>query len=74
MTDAPAPEELGPMLTTLEVAEMLNVHTNTVLRLGDRGDLKFYRVSRRGDRRHRWADVREFLVADGRYLPKEKVG
>jgi len=30
--------ELGPMLTASEVAEMLHLHVNTVKRLGDRGE------------------------------------
>ena len=29
--------DLGPMLTASEVAEMLHLHVNTVKRLGDRG-------------------------------------
>ena len=43
--------ELGKMLTAAEVAEMLHLHVNTVKRLGDRGELKYYRVCKRGDRR-----------------------
>jgi excisionase family DNA binding protein len=53
--------ELGRMLTASEVAEMLHLHVNTVKRLGDRGELPFYRVSRRGDRRFRMEDVHAFL-------------
>jgi excisionase family DNA binding protein len=54
--------DLGPMLTASEVAEMLHLHVNTVKRLGDRGELPFYRVSRRGDRRFRLEDVLGFLA------------
>lgn len=54
--------EIGPMLTATEVAEMLHLHVNTVKRLGDRGELPFYRVSKRGDRRFRSADVMRFLT------------
>ena len=39
-----AMHELGPMLTASEVAEMLHLHVNTVKRLGDRGELPYYRV------------------------------
>lgn len=53
--------ELGPMLTASEVAQMLHLHVNTVKRLGDRGELPFYRVCRRGDRRFRYNDVMTFL-------------
>lgn len=53
--------EIGPLLTASEVAEMLHLHVNTVKRLGDRGELPFYRVCRRGDRRFRLDDVLAFL-------------
>ena len=53
--------ELGPMLTASEVADLLHLHVNTVKRLGDRGELPFYRVCKRGDRRFRYDDVRAFL-------------
>jgi excisionase family DNA binding protein len=54
--------ELGPMLTASEVAQMLHLHVNTVKRLGDRGELPFYRVCKRGDRRFRLDDVMAFLA------------
>ena len=54
--------ELGPMLTASEVAEMLHLHVNTVKRLGDRSELPFFRVCKRGDRRFRLEDVMDFLV------------
>ena len=56
-----AVQELGPMLTASEVAEMLHLHVNTVKRLGDRDELPFYRVCKRGDRRFRLEDVLTFL-------------
>ena len=55
-----AVNELGPMLTATEVADMLHLHVNTVKRLGDRGELPFYRVCKRGDRRFRLDDVMKF--------------
>jgi excisionase family DNA binding protein len=58
--------ELGPLLTASEVAAMLHLHVNTVKRLGDRGELPFYRVSSRGDRRFRLEDVMEFLARNAR--------
>src|ERR687885_466361 len=54
-------QEIGPMLTASEVAEMLHLHVNTVKRLGDRGELPFYHVCKRGDRRFRLDDVMAFL-------------
>jgi excisionase family DNA binding protein len=56
-----AVNELGKMLTASEVAEMLHLHVNTVKRLGDRGELKYYKVCKRGDRRFVLDDVRRFL-------------
>ena len=53
--------EVGKLLTAAEVAEMLHLHVNTVKRLGDRGELPFYRVCKRGDRRFRLDDVMKFL-------------
>ena len=52
-----AVNEIGPLLTASEVADMLHLHVNTVKRLGDRGELPFYRVCKRGDRRFRLDDV-----------------
>ena len=57
-----AVNELGPMLTATEVADMLHLHVNTVKRLGDRGELPFYRVCKPGDRRFRLDDVMKFLA------------
>jgi excisionase family DNA binding protein len=54
--------ELGPMLTASEVANLLHLHVNTVKRLGDRGELPFFRVCKRGDRRFRVDDVMQFLA------------
>jgi excisionase family DNA binding protein len=58
--------DLGPMLTASEVAAMLHLHVNTVNRLGDRGELPFYRVCSRGDRRFRLEDVMAFLTRNAR--------
>jgi excisionase family DNA binding protein len=52
----------SPMLTASEVANLLHLHVNTVKRLGDRGELPFFRVCKRGDRRYRVEDVMEFLT------------
>ena len=53
--------EVGRLLTATEVADMLHLHVNTVKRLGDRGEIPFYRVCKRGDRRFRVDDVLDFL-------------
>jgi excisionase family DNA binding protein len=53
--------EVGRLLTATEVADLLHLHVNTVKRLGDRGEIPFYRVGKRGDRRFRYDDVLDFL-------------
>jgi len=54
--------QLGPLLTVREVAQLLHVHTNTVRRWSDHGLIRAYRISRRGDRRFRREDVARFLT------------
>ena len=54
------------MLTINEVAELLNVHINTVRRWSNQGTLKAYRVGSRGDRRFRQEDIDSFLVGEGK--------
>ena len=50
------------MLTTRGVAQLLNVHINTVRRWSNQGILKAYRVGPRGDRRFKREDIDAFLV------------
>jgi excisionase family DNA binding protein len=54
--------QIGPMLTVKEVARLLHVHSNTVRRWSDRGLIRAYRISRRGDRRFRREDIAHFLA------------
>jgi excisionase family DNA binding protein len=49
--------QIQPMLTTSEVARILNVHINTVRRWSNQGTLKSYRIGSRGDRRFRKEDI-----------------
>jgi excisionase family DNA binding protein len=62
---SPTPQKpaLSPkvMLTIREVAQLLNLHINTVRRLSNKGILKAYRIGSRGDRRFRREDVDGFL-------------
>ena len=57
---------ISPVLTTKEVAILLNVHINTVRRWSDQGILRTYRIGRRNDRRFPKEDVfnllREFKI------------
>jgi excisionase family DNA binding protein len=54
-----------PMLKAKDVAEWLGIHVNTVKRLGDRGELPFFRIGTRGDRRYRPSDVETYLSGRG---------
>ncbi|MBA7565266.1 hypothetical protein ES708_06942 [subsurface metagenome] len=53
---------IDPMLTTSDVARLLNVHINTVRRWSNQGVIKVYRIGSRGDRRFRREDVSSFLA------------
>jgi excisionase family DNA binding protein len=55
------PRRIEPMLTTSDVARLLNVHINTVRRWSNQGALKTYRIGARGDRRFRREDIANFL-------------
>jgi len=59
--------DIDPMLTTSEVARILNVHINTVRRWSNQGILKAYRLGFRGDRRFRREDVASFFSEDGKF-------
>ena len=52
------------MLTISEVAQILNVHINTVRRWSQQGILKAYRIGSRGDRRFLRADIDEFIIKE----------
>ncbi len=53
---------IGRMLTVREVAQLLHVHANTVRRWSDRGLIRAYHISRRGDRRFKQEDIARFLA------------
>ncbi|HUV55896.1 MAG TPA: helix-turn-helix domain-containing protein [Dehalococcoidales bacterium] len=54
--------QMAPMLTVREVARLLNIHSNTVRRWSDRGIIRAYRITHRGDRRFRREDIAHFLA------------
>ena len=65
------PNNIDGMLTISEVAQLLNVHINTVRRWSNQGILKSYRIGSRGDRRFRQEDINNFLVqGEWRYNSK----
>ena len=53
--------KIDPMLTTSDVAHLLNIHMNTVRRWSNQGVLRAYRIGSRGDRRFRQEDIAIFL-------------
>ena len=54
--------QFSAMLTVKEVARLLHVHANSVRRWSDRGLIRAYRISRRGDRRFKREDIALFLA------------
>ena len=50
------------MLTAREAARILHIHPNTLKRWTDRGRIRAYRVSARGDRRYSSQDITRFLA------------
>ena len=55
-----------PMLTTSEVARILNLHINTIRRWSNQGILKAYRIGSRGDRRFKKEDIDNFFSDNGK--------
>jgi len=60
------------MITTSDVARLLNVHINTVRRWSNQGILKAYRIGSRGDRRFREEDINSFLSEQPKITSSEK--
>jgi len=57
-------DEMDNMLTASDLANLLNVHINTIRRWSDSGVLKSYRLGPRGDRRFRKDDINLFLESN----------
>ncbi len=66
------PRGIEPMLTTGEVARLLNIHINTVRRWSNQGILNTYRVGSRGDRRFRREDITSFLSQESKIAEMKK--
>jgi excisionase family DNA binding protein len=64
----PNNREISPMLTTSEVARLLNVHINTVRRWTNYGILRTYRIGSRGDRRFQRVDVTSLLLEQSKLV------
>ena len=56
------PNHPEAMLTTREVAQLLNLHVNTVRRWSNQGILRTYRIGPRSDRRFKRQDIDNFLL------------
>jgi excisionase family DNA binding protein len=54
--------QMGNMMTIKEVAQMLHVHPSTLRRWSNRGLIRSYRITPRGDRRFRRQDIARFLA------------
>lgn len=50
-------QENNELITVGQVARLLHIHPNTVRRWSNKGILKSYRISKRGDRRFKKEDV-----------------
>ncbi len=54
--------QMGNMLTVREVARLLHIHPNTLRRWSNRGRIRAYHITPRGDRRFRREDIARFLA------------
>ena len=50
------------MLTVREVAQLLNIHPNTLKRWSKTGRIRAYRITPRGDRRFTHEEIARFLA------------
>ena len=55
-------EQIDAMLTVREVARLLHVHPNTLRRWSNKGRIRAYRITPRGDRRFKREEIARFLV------------
>ena len=55
-------EHMSDMLTVREVARLLHIHPNTLRRWSNRGRIRAYRITPRGDRRYKREEIAQFLA------------
>ena len=55
-------EHMSDMLTVREVARLLHVHPNTLRRWCNKGRIRAYRITSRGDRRFKREEIAQFLA------------
>jgi excisionase family DNA binding protein len=51
------------MMTIAEVSRILHIHPNTLRRWADKGVIKSYCITPRGDRRFLARDIEEFIAS-----------
>ncbi len=57
-----ATARMSGMLTVTEVARLLHVHPNTLRRWSNKGRIRAYRITPRGDRRFEREEIARFLA------------
>jgi excisionase family DNA binding protein len=62
-----ASEQMDDMLTVREVARLLHIHPNTLRRWSNKGRIRAYRISPRGDRRFKREEIARFLAEFNAY-------
>jgi excisionase family DNA binding protein len=50
------------MMTVTEASKILHIHPDTLRRWSDKGAIKSYRVTSRGDRRFTTGNINQFLA------------
>jgi excisionase family DNA binding protein len=55
-------EQMSDMLTVTEVARLLHIHPNTLRRWTNKGRIRAYRITLRGDRRFKREEIVRFLA------------
>jgi len=55
-------EHMSNMLTVREVARLFHVHPNTLRRWSNKGRIRAYRITPRGDRRFKREEIARFLA------------
>ena len=53
---------MSDMLTVKEVARLLHIHPNTLRRWSNKGRIRAYRITTRGDRRFKREEIAHFLA------------
>lgn len=55
-------EQMSDMLTVTEVARLLHIHPTTLRRWTNKGRIRAYRITLRGDRRFKREEIVRFLA------------